>query len=72
LGDLLREDTFRRYFDLDYLEGLLRSVDPTSWESGVVLWPILNFGLWHKHWIEETPLDDLVDRPAATQALPAV
>ncbi len=30
-----------------------------SWDSGQILWPILNFGLWHKHWIEG-PLDNLV------------
>ncbi len=27
-----------------------------------MLWPVLNFGLWHKYWIENESVDDLVAR----------
>ena len=64
LRDLMRQDALRAYFDIDYLERLLKTGDPTSWESGQILWPILNFGLWHKYWIEEEPFELLVDSAA--------
>ena len=52
LKTLLGQDALRQYFNVDYLAGLLHAGDSTSWESGQILWPILNFGLWHKYWIE--------------------
>jgi asparagine synthase (glutamine-hydrolysing) len=71
-GDLLRElmatDALRRYFDIPYLQRVHASADPRSWESGVVLWPVLNFALWHKYWIEREPLEDVVGVPPQTQA----
>jgi asparagine synthase (glutamine-hydrolysing) len=66
LKDLMRQDALRAYFDVDYLDGLLETGDPTSWESGQILWPILNFGLWHKYWIEGEPFEALVS--SASQA----
>jgi asparagine synthase (glutamine-hydrolysing) len=60
LRDLMRQDALRAYFDIDYLERMLDTGDPTTWESGQILWPILNFGLWHKYWIEGEPFEDLV------------
>jgi hypothetical protein len=56
----MKQDALRRYFDISYLGRLLNTGNANSWESGQILWPILNFGLWHKHWIEGEPLDDLV------------
>ena len=56
----------KRYFDTQYLGRLLATADPRSWQSGQILWPILNFGLWHKYWIEGERLDDLVSPEAAT------
>jgi asparagine synthase (glutamine-hydrolysing) len=60
MRDLMKQDALRRYFDISYLGRLLNTGNANSWESGQILWPILNFGLWHKHWIEGEPLDDLV------------
>ena len=60
LRDLMSQDALRAYFDVEYLRRMLDATDPNSWESGQLLWPILNFGLWHKYWIEGEPLDDLV------------
>jgi asparagine synthase (glutamine-hydrolysing) len=69
-GHLLRElilhDSLRAYFDVDYVGRLLATADRDSWETGQILWPILNFGLWHKFWIEQQPLDDLLSLRAAT------
>jgi asparagine synthase (glutamine-hydrolysing) len=63
-GTVLRElcghDTLRRYFDVDYLRRVLDTANPDSWESGHFLWPVLNFGLWHRYWIEGEQLEDLV------------
>ena len=64
LKDLMRQDAIRAYFDVSYLEGLLQAGDPTSWESGQILWPILNFGLWHKYWIEGESFERLVGSTA--------
>jgi asparagine synthase (glutamine-hydrolysing) len=71
LRDLMRQDTLRSYFDVDYLDTLLTGAGSSTWESGQILWPVLNFGLWHKYWIEGERLEDLVEasggapRPAA-------
>ena len=60
LTDLMGQDALRAYFDVDYLRRLLRSGDANHYDSGHTLWPVLNFGLWHKYWIEGEPLEDLV------------
>ncbi|HKP91744.1 MAG TPA: asparagine synthase (glutamine-hydrolyzing) [Thermoleophilaceae bacterium] len=65
LRDLMGQDTLRRYFDIPYLDSLLAGANPDSWEAGQILWPVLNFGLWHKHWIEGEPLDEIVERASA-------
>jgi asparagine synthase (glutamine-hydrolysing) len=64
LEDLMRGDALARYFDLGYLRRLLGAANPGSWEYGNALWPILNFALWHRHWIEGRPLDDLIGAAA--------
>ena len=68
LRDLMREDALRAYFDVDYLGRVLERADHDSWESGQILWPILNFGLWHKYWIEGEPFEELVGAAAAAAA----
>ncbi len=64
LRDLMRQDALKAYFDIDYLSRVLDAADPESWESGQILWPILNFGLWHKYWIEGEPFEELVSSAA--------
>jgi asparagine synthase (glutamine-hydrolysing) len=66
LRALMRQDALREYFDVDYLSGVMDRADHDSWESGQILWPILNFGLWHKYWIEGEPFENLISD--ATQA----
>jgi asparagine synthase (glutamine-hydrolysing) len=65
LRDLMGQDTLRSYFDVAYLDSLLAGAGRASWESGQILWPVLNFGLWHKHWIEGEPLEEIVARASA-------
>ena len=60
LRDLLRTDAIRAHFEVPYLEGLLHRADPRSLDTGQILWPILNFALWHTYWIEGEPLEELV------------
>jgi asparagine synthase (glutamine-hydrolysing) len=60
LRDLMRQDTLREYFDVDYLQRVVEGADVESWESGQILWPILNFGLWHKYWIEGEPFEEMI------------
>jgi asparagine synthase (glutamine-hydrolysing) len=48
---------------------LARWIDPVATrellESGQIgAWPVLNFALWHRYWIQGEPLDDLVERTA--------
>jgi asparagine synthase (glutamine-hydrolysing) len=59
-GELLREPIFQ-YVNPD---GLRRLIDngQTS-RRGWELWILLNFALWHRHWIEG---EDLRDRPSFT------
>jgi asparagine synthase (glutamine-hydrolysing) len=67
-GDLLAQlvaGEVRRYFDTSYLARLSRSIDPASWEVGQILWPVLMFALWHRHWIEGEPIEDVLARAAA-------
>jgi asparagine synthase (glutamine-hydrolysing) len=74
-GNLMRyligQDALRRYFNIPYLGRLLDTAGADSRNKGQTnssqtLWPILNFGLWHKHWIEGQPLDDLVANARAS------
>ena len=60
MRELMGQDALRRYFDISYLDRLLKAARADSWESGQILWPILNFGLWHKHWIEGEPIGEFV------------
>ena len=55
LGDLLRQDSMGRYFDISVLEQELARAAVKS--SRFALWPIMNFALWHRHWIEEMPIE---------------
>jgi asparagine synthase (glutamine-hydrolysing) len=67
LRDMTRQDTLREYFECDYLAQVEASADHASWESGHFLWPVLNFGLWHKYWIEGSSLEEVV---AASESHP--
>jgi asparagine synthase (glutamine-hydrolysing) len=63
MGKLLRsvmvDEAIRSYFDMATLEDVMtRGGAKNNLHYG--LWPILNFALWHCHWIEQRPLDELI------------
>jgi asparagine synthase (glutamine-hydrolysing) len=62
---LLAGDGLRAYFDVDALRRGV--VDARSGRARFDLWPLINFALWHRYWIEGESIDDLVQgiRPAA-------
>jgi asparagine synthase (glutamine-hydrolysing) len=63
LGPVVREvlTTFSReqpYFNPAYVERLLEA------KSAAKTWYLLNFALWHRHWIEERPMLPIVETVA--------
>jgi len=58
---MLDSDGVRRYLVADTLAETLREhVNGTKRNHGI-LWPVLNFALWHRYWIEEAPLEPLLE-----------
>jgi asparagine synthase (glutamine-hydrolysing) len=60
LKSLLRDEGIRRYFDARAIARVLAS-GPMRAAFRVDLWPVLNFALWHKHWIEGESLEAIVE-----------
>ena len=60
LRGLLKEEGVRRYFDARAIERALASSRLRA-AMRLTLWPVLNFALWHKHWIEGESLDLLLE-----------
>jgi asparagine synthase (glutamine-hydrolysing) len=58
LTSLLTEDCIRAYFDVDVLAERLSGGGDRK--LAFSLWPILNFALWHRYWIEGVSLESLV------------
>ena len=59
LRTLLRDEAIQRYFNVGTIERSLAS-GPLRRATRFQLWPVLNFALWHKHWIEGEDLDEVV------------
>jgi asparagine synthase (glutamine-hydrolysing) len=64
-GELLREQIFE-YFDESAMRQVLGQT-PTP-RGGVEFWVLLNFALWHRHWIER---EDLREFPPLATASPS-
>ena len=60
LARLLAGDALRCYFDTDAISELLAR-HARGARNQAVLWPVLNFGLWHRYWIEGEPLEPLLE-----------
>jgi asparagine synthase (glutamine-hydrolysing) len=60
LRSLLNEEGVRRYFDTRAIERALASSRLRA-AMRLTLWPVLNFALWHKRWIEGDSLDRLLE-----------
>jgi asparagine synthase (glutamine-hydrolysing) len=62
---LMTQDGLRSHFDGRALAATVADLRPGTTQSSAgapwVLWPILNFALWHRYWIEEEPLEPLLD-----------
>jgi asparagine synthase (glutamine-hydrolysing) len=52
LKSLLTEDSVRAYFNTRNVEELLLQSLSRGRGEAWLLWPVLNFALWHKYWIE--------------------
>jgi len=59
LKGMLREPAIQRYFDSAAIQRAMAS-GPLRGAMRFDLWPVLNFTLWHKHWIEGESLDDII------------
>jgi asparagine synthase (glutamine-hydrolysing) len=59
LRNLLRDEALQRYFNVRTMERALAS-GPLRRATRFHMWPVLNFALWHKHWIEGESLDAIV------------
>ena len=64
LGDVFDQladaDTLRAYFDVDALRDALGVGTGGPGSASFALWPVVNFGLWHRYWIEGESLEPLV------------
>jgi asparagine synthase (glutamine-hydrolysing) len=60
LGSLLDEECVRGYFDPGALGALIDEHQFGSSSREWVLWPVLNFALWHKYWIEDEALEPVL------------
>jgi asparagine synthase (glutamine-hydrolysing) len=62
LDELVASDAMRRYFRPERVQQLARDAASGHWWAGQVLWPIFNFALWHRHWVEGETLVDVTSR----------
>jgi asparagine synthase (glutamine-hydrolysing) len=65
---LIDTDAVRPYFRQDVLRRAVRAAENGRGRSRIPLWPIMNFALWHRHWIEGESIQDLVDDGRAVHA----
>jgi asparagine synthase (glutamine-hydrolysing) len=61
LGSLMEEDAIREWFDVPALRAVLAGHADGSRPAPFTLWPVLNFALWHKRWIEDQPLEPMLE-----------
>jgi asparagine synthase (glutamine-hydrolysing) len=60
LASLLAGEAIRRYFDENAVRKLLAQ-HARGARNEPVLWPVLNFALWHRYWIEQERLEPLLE-----------
>jgi asparagine synthase (glutamine-hydrolysing) len=64
LGDLFERlidtDSIRPYFRQEALQAALHRTRGGRGRAKMYLWPVVNFALWHRQWIEGESIDDLV------------
>ena len=57
---LIETEGVRRYFNSDVLRVALRNAKGGRGRPRMSLWPVVNFALWHHHWIERESIESLV------------
>jgi asparagine synthase (glutamine-hydrolysing) len=57
---LIETEGVRRYFQPDVLRVALRNAKGGRGRPRMSLWPVVNFALWHHHWIENKSIESLV------------
>ncbi|MFD7473714.1 asparagine synthase (glutamine-hydrolyzing) [Streptomyces sp. NPDC059837] len=62
LIDLLTGSSMRRYFCIETLAGMVADHRAGRARNEWVLWPILNFAVWHRIWIEGDSPDELTEK----------
>jgi asparagine synthase (glutamine-hydrolysing) len=60
LEQLLETEGMRRYFDTAALRQEIAAA--RTGRARMELWPVINFALWHRYWIERESIDELVPR----------
>jgi asparagine synthase (glutamine-hydrolysing) len=61
LGSLMDEDAIGEWFDVPALRAVLAGHADETRPAPFILWPVLNFALWHKRWIEDEPLEAMLE-----------
>jgi asparagine synthase (glutamine-hydrolysing) len=69
--ELLESDGIRAYFDAEQLQSAYRPGAIRRNHLGSSLWYILNFALWHRHWIEHESIDQLVESTVSSSRMVA-
>jgi asparagine synthase (glutamine-hydrolysing) len=60
-GRLLETEGIQRYFNPNVLRTALRNAKLGRGRPTMYLWPVVNFALWHRHWIEGESIEALGD-----------
>ena len=67
MRELLTTDTVRTYFDPETIGRALDAAQRRE-RHQIDLWPILNFALWHRRWIEREEIESVVEPHALAAA----
>ncbi|HEX2042510.1 MAG TPA: asparagine synthase (glutamine-hydrolyzing) [Acidimicrobiales bacterium] len=68
LERMLADEGVARYFDAGGIRRALAAHRSGTHRNEFVLWPILNFALWHRHWVAGESLEPVLDGLAGVGA----
>jgi asparagine synthase (glutamine-hydrolysing) len=68
MQELLDSDAIKAYFNTEQLKSAYRPSLLGRNHLGFSLWYILNFALWHRHWIERQSIDEFVQRTLSSSS----
>jgi asparagine synthase (glutamine-hydrolysing) len=64
---LIGSEAIQRYFDVDVLRSAMRNMGRRG-RPTMYLWPVVNFALWHRHWIEHESIEALSEESGRVAA----